>query len=88
MIADLPSIIGYTAIVLSPGSLAMKQIFAITAVLAVFAVAAVGCLYIFDILSYEDAMSDLLKVVAAIVLRGGCSALITFLIRSKKEPPT
>ena len=65
----------------------MKQIGSITFVLAVFAVAIVGCLYIFDILSYEDSVSNLLEVVAAIVLLGGCLALITFLTRSKKEPP-
>jgi len=66
----------------------MKNILTITAVLSVFAVATVGCLYIFDILSYEDSVSGLLKIVAAIVLLGGCSALIAFLMPSDKEPPT
>ncbi len=66
----------------------MKKILTITAILAIFAVAGVGCLYIFDILNYENATSNLMKVVAAIVLLGGSSALVAFLMRSKKEPPT
>ena len=65
----------------------MKKILTITVVLSVCAVATVGCLYIFDILSYEDAASNLLEVVAVIVLLGGCSALIAFLMRSNKKPP-
>ena len=81
-------VISYTAIALSAGTFTMKKILTITVVLSVFAVATVGCLYIFDMLSYEDAMSNLLKVVAAIVLLGGCSALIAFLMRTNKEPPT
>jgi len=65
----------------------MKNILIITIVLAVFAVAAVGCLYIFEILSYDVAISNLMKIIAAIVLLGGCSALIAFFVRSKNEPP-
>lgn len=66
----------------------MKKILTITGVLSVIVIATVGCLYIFDILSYEDSVSNLLKAVAAIVLLGGCSALVAFLVRSNKEPPT
>ena len=47
----------------------------------------VGCLYIFEVLSYDNSVSILLKAVAAIVLLGGCSALVAFLMRPKKEPP-
>ena len=65
----------------------MKNILIATVVLAVFAVATVGCLYIFEILSYDVAISNLMKIVAAIILLGGCSALIAFLVRSKNEPP-
>ena len=65
----------------------MKQIISITAVLAVITVAIVGCLYIFEVLSYDNSVSILLKAVAAIVLLGGCSALVAFLMRPKKEPP-
>ena len=66
----------------------MKKILTITVVLSICAAATVGCLYIFDILSYEDSVSNLLKLVAVIVLLGGCSALIAFLMRSNKQPPT
>ena len=65
----------------------MKSILVLTAVLSVIAVAAVGCLYIFEVFNYEDSMSNLLKVVGAIVLLGGCSALIVALMGSKKKPP-
>ena len=64
----------------------MKQILSIALVLVVLAVAILGCLAIFDVMSYEYAMSNLMKVVAAIVLLGSCSAAITALMRSKKEP--
>jgi hypothetical protein len=37
-------------------------------------------------MSPEAALSNLLKVVAAIALLGGCSALVVFLMGSKKEP--
>jgi len=83
-----PVVISYTAIALSAGTFTMKKILTITVVLSVFAAATVGCLYIFDILSFEDSVSNLLKLVAVIVLLGGCSALIAFLMRSNKEPPT
>jgi len=78
---------GYTAIVVSTWALAMRKILTFTAVLAVFAIATVGCLFVFEVLNYEDAMSNLLKVVAAILLLGGCSALIAFLMRPRNEPP-
>lgn len=62
----------------------MKQILTITVVLAVLASALVGCLFIFDVMSYEDAMSNLLKVVGVILLLGVCSAVITALMGAKK----
>jgi hypothetical protein len=65
----------------------MKQIVVITAILAVITIAIFGCLYIFEIISPEIALTNLTKVAAAIVLLGGCSALITFLTGNKKEPP-
>jgi len=65
----------------------MKQIVVITAVLAVITIAIFGCLTIFDLMSPATAWTNLAKVVAAIVLLGGCSALITLLTGSKKEPP-
>jgi len=65
----------------------MKKIFIVTVVLSVFALATIGCLYIFGIMSYEDSVSNLLKVLAALALLGGCSALIAFLMPSNKESP-
>ena len=65
----------------------MKQIVIITAVLAVITIAIFGCLYIFELMSPEIALTNLTKIVAAIVLLGGCSALITALTGKKKEPP-
>lgn len=61
----------------------MKQILMITAILSILSIALFGCLYIFEVMSYESAMSNLIKFVAAIVLLGGCSALVMFLMRSK-----
>lgn len=65
----------------------MKQIIVITIVLALLAFAIVACLFIFEIVSYENALSNLLKVEAAIILLGGCTALIALLVGGKKEPP-
>jgi len=65
----------------------MKQIVSISAVLAVISVAIFGCLYIFGLMSPENVLSNLIKVLAAIVLLGGCSALVVFLTGSKKAPP-
>ena len=66
----------------------MKQILTLSIVLVVLAVAIIGCMYIFDMSSYENAVSNLMKTVAAIILLGGCSAVIAFLMRSKNEPPS
>jgi hypothetical protein len=65
----------------------MKQIVIITAVLAVITIGIFGWLYILELKCPEIALSNLIKVVAAIVLLGGCSALISFLTGNKKEPP-
>ena len=62
----------------------MKQILTITIVLTIIAAAIVGCLYIFELMSYEDAMSNLLKVGGAIVLLGVCSAAISALMGARK----
>lgn len=73
----------YTAPTLLHEPFVMKQILMITAILSILAVALFGCLYIFEVLSYESALSNLMKFVAAIVLLGGCSALVMALMRSK-----
>ena len=70
-----------------PKDYSIKQIVSISAVLAVISVAIFGCLYIFGLMSPESAASNLAKVIAAIVLLGGCSALVVVLTGSKKAPP-
>jgi len=62
----------------------MKQILTIAIVLTIIAAAIVGCLYIFELMSYEDAISNLLKVGGAILLLGACSAAISALMSAKK----
>jgi len=64
----------------------MKQIVTISAILAIIAVAIFGCLYIFGLISPEIATSNFAKVIAAIALLGGCSALVMAVTGSKKEP--
>jgi len=61
----------------------MGKILTATAVLSVLALAIVGCLYIFDVLAFEDSLSTLLEIVAGIALIGACSALIAFIMRPK-----
>ncbi len=63
----------------------MKKIILITFVLAVIPVAIVGCLAIFDIISMDVAGPALVKVVSAILLLGGCTALIGFLVGTMKK---
>jgi hypothetical protein len=63
----------------------MKKIIAITGFFAILGIAIVGCLYIFDVMAFEAAKSLLLKTEAAIILLGGCTALITLLMSSKQE---
>ena len=62
----------------------MKQIVTVTAILSVLTIAIFGCLVIFELMTFDAALSNLLKIVAAIVLLGGCSALITFVLRSRE----
>lgn len=65
----------------------MKQLAIITVALAVITIAVFGCLYIFGMMSYESALTNLARVVGAIVLLGVCSAVIALLMGGKKQPP-
>lgn len=65
----------------------MKQLAIITVALAVITIAVFGCLYIFGMMSYESALTNLARVVGAIVLLGVCSAVIGLLMGGKKQPP-
>ena len=62
----------------------MKPIISITVLLAILALAIIGVLYIFEMISVGYATSTLIKVEAAIILLGGCSALVALLTRSEK----
>ena len=62
----------------------MKQILTITVVLSVLAIAIVGCMFIFEVISVEDAKDNLLKVVGGIVFLGVCAAVIAALMSAKK----
>ena len=62
----------------------MKPIITITALLAILALAIIGVLYIFEMISADYATFTLIKVEAAIILLGGCSAVVALLTSSKK----
>ncbi len=64
----------------------MKQIGIICVFFFVLLFAIVGCLYIFDVMSYEASKSAVVRFGAAIVLLGACSAAVTMLLGGKKEP--
>ena len=66
----------------------MKKTILITVVLAIIPVAIVGCLAIFEIISLDVALPTLTKVVAAILLLGGCTALIGFLVGTMNKKPS
>ena len=55
----------------------MKQILVICVFFLVLLFAIVGCLYIFGVITAASASSAALKFSAAIVLLGGCAALLT-----------
>jgi len=61
----------------------MRTIAIVFAVLAVLTVATIGCLYIFGVSDFDQSVSLLAKAVAALVLLGGCTALISVLMGSK-----
>ena len=62
----------------------MKPIVTITVLLAILAFAIIGVLYIFEMISADSATDTLIKVEAAIILLGACSALVALLTRSRK----
>ena len=62
----------------------MKQILIFCATFVILLLAVVGCMYIFDVLSFDASKTAVLKIGGAIVLLGVCSALITLLMRVNK----
>lgn len=65
----------------------MKHIVTITGIFVILGFAFVGCLYIFDVVSFSDSKSLLLKAEAAIILLGGTVALIAVLMGTNKALP-
>jgi hypothetical protein len=65
----------------------MEMIIKITLVLAVLFFALMGSLYIFEVMPVDTLQDLSIKGGAAILLLGGCSALIALLTRRKQEAP-
>jgi len=63
----------------------MKKIIVATAVVFVLAIALIGCMIIFGALSMDYGLNLLLKVGAAVLLLGGCSALLSYLLNRNSE---
>ena len=65
----------------------MEMIIKITLILAVLFLAIMGSLYIFEVVPVDTLQDLTIKAGAAILLLGGCSALIALLTGRKKEAP-
>ncbi len=63
----------------------LETIISTTLILAIIGIAIVGCLSIFGVLSMEQSKSMLIKTEAALLLLGGCAALIALVTGKKKE---
>jgi hypothetical protein len=61
----------------------MKQIVNVAGVLILIAVAIFGCLYIFGVMGLDSILSNLLKIVAAVVLLAICWALVAMMMDKK-----
>ncbi len=59
----------------------MKNTVVIVAFFAILALAVIGCLSIFDVMSADASIELLLKVEAAILLLGGCAILLAFVLK-------
>jgi hypothetical protein len=57
----------------------MKSIIIVFSFLAILGLAIIGCLFIFEVRNAQQSMQLLLKFAGAILLLGGCSALIAAL---------
>ena len=65
----------------------MKNIIVIFLSLAIFALVAIGLMYIFEVQSQSEATELLMKILPAILLIGGSTALIAMLTGRKKQEP-
>lgn len=59
----------------------MRNIVLIFSTLAVLCIAVVGTLYIFEVRTFDQSIELLAKALGAIVLLGGCTALISVLLK-------
>ena len=65
----------------------MEMIIKITLILVVLFLAVMGSLYIFEVIPVDTLQDLTIKAGAAILLLGGCSALIALMTGRKKEAP-
>ena len=59
----------------------MRNIVLIFSTLAVLCIAVVGTLYIFEVRTFDQSIELLAKALGAIVLLGGCTSLISVLLK-------
>jgi hypothetical protein len=62
----------------------MRQLAIVCCFFLIVLVGTVGCLYIFDVLSFETSKSVIVEFGAAVVLLGLCSAGVMLLLRSRR----
>jgi hypothetical protein len=63
-----------------PTGIYMKSIIIVFLFLAILGLAVIGCLFIFEVRNAQQSMELLLKFEGAILLLGGCSALVAALL--------
>lgn len=63
----------------------MRSIIILFLFLAILGFAAVGSLFIFEVKTWEESLELLLRTEAGILLLGGCSALLSFLLGGAKK---
>ena len=59
----------------------MRNIVIIFSTLAILCIAVVGILFIFEVRTFAESFTLLMKVLGALVLLGGCTALISVLLK-------
>jgi hypothetical protein len=64
----------------------MRKIAILCVFFIIIMLAIVGCMTIFDLMSFDSAVSVMLKFGGAIVLLGACAAALTALIGGKTDP--
>lgn len=62
----------------------MRTVIVTTLMFAIIAAAAIGCLMIFEVFTFDHGMEILFKSLAAIILLGATSAAIVYVTAGKK----